>query len=238
MAHRNILVSPSRTYVLFVLDNLNPTGDDRRYTITLPKSYENNEIEATSYFFKVFILPAEVTNCLTYEIYEAIYLPNRILERRKQMVGTPRVPESEPITTSPSRMYVVVTHDVVCPNEARAEKIHLPESFVNDSKQARYYYYSQQQDRGTRIFQCMAFEDYITTVPHTIDMELEEPLKFDTRSTSLADDMKQVRQMLDAWNDEQEHPSTCYCMIMRSMLHKMAFQDKFISDLKKELLNL
>ena len=97
------------------------------------------------------------------------------------------------------------------------------------------------------FFACVAIEDYYGTAEawEQIDLTLApEPIKeklrhfFDTRSTSLADDMKQVRQMLDAWNDEQEHPSTCYCMIMRSILHKMAFQDKFIADLKKELLNL
>jgi len=163
------------------------------------------------------------------------------------MVGIPRKLNEGTITISPSRTYVVAIQDLVCPNETRFEKILLPESFGNTSGQARYYYLSQSNDRSSRVFACVAIEDYYGTAEawEQIDLTLApEPIKeklrhfFDTRSTSLADDMKQVRQMLDAWNDEQEHPSTCYCMIMRSMLHKMAFQDKFIADLKKELLNL
>ena len=160
------------------------------------------------------------------------------------MVGRPRVPTEDPVTVSPTRTYVVVVYDVVCPNEARFEKMILPESFQNNSLQAEYYYRSRNQDRALCILACVAFEDYVGTVTDIVEEVIFQPplvekkRYFDTRSTSLTEDMKEVRKMLDAWNDEQKHPSTSYTMILRTVLHKLAFQEKFIAMLKKELLNL
>jgi len=69
-----ILVSPSRTYVFFVQDALNPARE-HTYKISLPDDIlDNDEIGAVTYFFATYDAAAAVTNVLTYELYAEVLL--------------------------------------------------------------------------------------------------------------------------------------------------------------------
>lgn len=160
-------------------------------------------------------------------------------------------------TVSPSRTYVIVLEDLVAKDEARFEKFVLPNFVIsNSSGAARDYYYNYfARDVGIRILSCVALEDYMATVenvlfeePSIFDKPKEEPVKlkhivyktrhFDTNSSnSLEEDINQVRQMLDAWNDEQEHTSTSYTMILRAILREFAAQKRTMQKIKEFLLD-
>ncbi len=151
----------------------------------------------------------------------------------------------EGLTVSPSRTYVVVLHDIVASDEARFEKIVLPEWFKNNSQQARYYFCSIAEDRAARILSCQAFEDFMSNASGIFeDFIFQKPKEervrylsyktssFSTNSSiSLEKDMTEVRQMLDVWNDEQEHTSTTYAMIMRAILRKLELQKRLVAQI-------
>jgi len=60
--------SLSRRYVLYVKNNFDPSKE-HIYKITLPIDWENDEVEAVSYFYKTVDNDAKVSNVLTYEQY-------------------------------------------------------------------------------------------------------------------------------------------------------------------------
>src|SRR5512135_1180345 len=172
----------------------------------------------------------------------------------------PMNPNAEPLTISPTRTYVIVVHDVVCPNEARFHKIVLPESFENNSKSAKYYYHSVNQDRATLILASVAFEDYMGTVSDIVQEVMFEPLppmqeKRMTRPTPMQrkhmvdnrvkinqpndkgsfEDLKVVRMMLDSWNDEQDEPYATYDEILQAIFKKLHKQNNLLLDLTNML---
>lgn len=77
----DVFVSPSREYVVYARYKYDPSKEFSR-RVTLPESYENNELEAVKFFTKFFDANYEVTNCLSYEQYENFvvgkYLEGRI----------------------------------------------------------------------------------------------------------------------------------------------------------------
>lgn len=66
-ASNHILVSPSRSYVLFTKDPVSDQEDI--YLVTLPYQYDNNELEATRYLYKNRLPEPNIINCLTFEMY-------------------------------------------------------------------------------------------------------------------------------------------------------------------------
>lgn len=65
---KHVLVSPSRSYVLYV-ENPDHPNTECLYLVVLPDNYSNDEIGAVSYLDEKILPGAELTNCLTYEMY-------------------------------------------------------------------------------------------------------------------------------------------------------------------------
>jgi hypothetical protein len=157
------------------------------------------------------------------------------LKGENKMVGILR----EGVKVSPSRTYVALIYDLVAEDRVRPEVFILPEAFKNHTHQATAYFYATNADRATRLFDCIPYEEFMSGTASTLTIPkvyADKPIA--TSAISIKDDFTQVHQMLDAWNDEQKQPSTTYTMILRTILHKLAFQEKFIANLKQELLNL
>lgn len=68
-----ILVSPSKTYVIFVQDVF-ASGREHIYKIALPDVLPNNKIEAVSHFLKTYDAAGRILDCFTYEMYAEVVL--------------------------------------------------------------------------------------------------------------------------------------------------------------------
>ena len=145
---------------------------------------------------------------------------------------------NEEVTISPSRTYVVVVHDMVCPNESSFKKILLPESFQNNSKSAKYYFQSCNKDRAILILGSVAYEDFkedVTNVAEEVIFgeESKEDASEFLESKSLKDDMSEVRSLLDNWNNERAEHLTTYSGILRAILNSLAKKNAIIESIHK-----
>lgn len=154
------------------------------------------------------------------------------------MVGIPR----GEISTSVSRVYVIVIKDLVCPNEVRFVKIALPDSFKNSSVHARYYYSSIAEDRAIQIIDVISWEKFIANLTDMVEEvvfdeskirkyehfpNMPKEIKMDFK------DQKNVELMLNAWNDEQEKPITSsYGDILASILSELHEKNKKLATIE------
>lgn len=158
-----------------------------------------------------------------------------------------RVSIKDSIPISPTRTYILVVYDEVTPNEVRFVKFVLPFSYPNNVVQAKFYGKILLNDEKSNIIDCLPYEDYMEVkqvfedfIEVKPDPPVPEGVKFSfyPMAGGLAQDMQEVRQLLDAWNDEQPNPSNTYSGILRTILMRVTAQKIVLDDTLKELTQL
>ncbi len=178
LGDRHVLISPSRTYILFVADKLNSDNKDHVYKVTVPDSYENTEIGASSYFFEEIDKDAEIASCLTYEMYAEQILEKHFEDPFKNL-GRDRVVGSSSKNkkgsndipaVSFSRTYLVAVYDGDAQKGCRLEKFELPEGYKNNSDEALVYY-GTTVEPDSHILECSSYELFAMAMIDMFDTE-------------------------------------------------------------------
>lgn len=146
-----------------------------------------------------------------------------------------------PVRKSATRTYILVVYDILTPNEVRFVKFVLPDKYPNNTRWARHYGASYIDDFGSRILDCLPYEEYseVDQIENEVKESEAEGVKFSfyPMDGGLPMDMKEVRKMLDAWNDEEPYHRVTYSLMLEAILERLDAQTKLIKQIKGVLNN-